>query len=340
MVDKNTQEEKEIKRGLYNSAQVTVLQRKLNVFLKDAKYNTIPEDGDFGPKTEAAVKAFQAYATQVPLRSTDQPGVADAATLEALDQWITRMHLNAAAKDSLNFPKDKFRTLNTSQGEQPNRDATVSLTAANQANPAPQAHRRDENNGSLPYIIYRGKVYDTQSSGFGKRPSIFKESHGGGVGDNAEANNSENTGTEFHKGTDIPAPLGAKIHIPFGGRVSRVEYNRHGFGNVVEITDGFYTYRYAHLSKFLVKLGDVVEAGDVIGEVGSTGNSTGPHLHYEVLFQDANGKLTAINPNSLSYSVSDIKLDPNDRYPVCNVNDKKNPTPRQPLPMDVRGWSR
>jgi murein DD-endopeptidase MepM/ murein hydrolase activator NlpD len=60
-----------------------------------------------------------------------------------------------------------------------------------------------------------------------------------------------------------------------------------GYGNVVEVqhAEGFST-RYAHLSKRLVQPGDQVERGGVLGEVGSTGRSTGPHLHYEVFSKD------------------------------------------------------
>jgi murein DD-endopeptidase MepM/ murein hydrolase activator NlpD len=60
-----------------------------------------------------------------------------------------------------------------------------------------------------------------------------------------------------------------------------------GYGNVVEVqhAEGFAT-RYAHLSKRLVQVGDTVERGGLLGEVGSTGRSTGPHLHYEVFIKD------------------------------------------------------
>jgi murein DD-endopeptidase MepM/ murein hydrolase activator NlpD len=60
-----------------------------------------------------------------------------------------------------------------------------------------------------------------------------------------------------------------------------------GYGNVIEVqhAEGFST-RYAHLSKRIAQVGDVVERGGVLGEVGSTGRSTGPHLHYEVFIRD------------------------------------------------------
>ena len=70
------------------------------------------------------------------------------------------------------------------------------------------------------------------------------------------------------------------------GKVIRVNYSNKGYGNLVEIDhgNGFKT-KYAHMSKIYVKEGDVLDINDAVGEVGSTGRSTGPHLHYEVLYQ-------------------------------------------------------
>jgi len=90
---------------------------------------------------------------------------------------------------------------------------------------------------------------------------------------------------EFHKGLDIVAEAGTPIRVPADGVVTRAA--RWGnYGKCVEISHGYgYVTRYAHLSEFAVRPGDRVERGDVLGEVGSTGQSTGPHLHYE-LFRD------------------------------------------------------
>lgn len=86
----------------------------------------------------------------------------------------------------------------------------------------------------------------------------------------------------FHAGMDFPAPRGTTVVSAGAGKVA-FSGRRSGYGNVVEIehADGFLT-RYAHLSKRLVIEGDEIEVGSVIGEVGSTGRSTGPHLHFEV----------------------------------------------------------
>lgn len=86
-----------------------------------------------------------------------------------------------------------------------------------------------------------------------------------------------------HEGLDIAAPRGTPVHAAANGVVTRAGRNG-SFGNVVEIDHGYgYRTRYAHLSKVLVRRGQTVHRGDFVAEVGSTGLSTAPHLHYEVL---------------------------------------------------------
>jgi murein DD-endopeptidase MepM/ murein hydrolase activator NlpD len=86
----------------------------------------------------------------------------------------------------------------------------------------------------------------------------------------------------FHSGIDLAAPQGTPVHAASSG-VVKVGHDRTGYGLfiVVRGDDGLSTL-YGHLSRVEVESGDTVAAGDVIGEVGSTGNSTGPHLHFEV----------------------------------------------------------
>jgi len=87
---------------------------------------------------------------------------------------------------------------------------------------------------------------------------------------------------EFHKGYDIANLSGTPIRVTADGRVSFVG-RRHGFGNTVEVSHGYgFKTRYAHLRKYIVRKGQYVRKGDIIGYMGSTGLSTGPHLHYEV----------------------------------------------------------
>jgi len=87
-----------------------------------------------------------------------------------------------------------------------------------------------------------------------------------------------------HNGIDFAAPTGTPIAAAGPGRVSSAGWSAYGGGNEIHIDhpNGLQTW-YAHLSSFAVKLGQMVTAGMKIGEVGSTGNSTGSHLHYMVL---------------------------------------------------------
>ena len=86
----------------------------------------------------------------------------------------------------------------------------------------------------------------------------------------------------FHAGLDFKGPTGAPIYSAANGRVAFVG-RRPGYGNCVEIDHGNgLRTRYAHMSAFRAKAGQSVRAGQLIGAVGSTGRSTGPHLHFEV----------------------------------------------------------
>jgi murein DD-endopeptidase MepM/ murein hydrolase activator NlpD len=102
------------------------------------------------------------------------------------------------------------------------------------------------------------------SSGFGRRVSPF-------------------TGEDMmHGGLDISAPMSTPVKAPAAGTVIAVGPEK-SLGNVIVVSHGYgFKTLYAHLSKLRVKTGQTVKRGDVIGEVGNTGLSTGPHLHYEI----------------------------------------------------------
>jgi murein DD-endopeptidase MepM/ murein hydrolase activator NlpD len=86
----------------------------------------------------------------------------------------------------------------------------------------------------------------------------------------------------FHPGLDFAGPWGAPIHATAPGRVMWAGPFG-GYGNMVEINDGFgIRTRYGHMSRILVHVGEHVTRGMVIGRIGSTGRSTGPHVHYEI----------------------------------------------------------
>jgi len=108
----------------------------------------------------------------------------------------------------------------------------------------------------------------------------------------------------FHEGTDLSAPLGSDVMTTSDGVVERVIKSKKGYGNRIVINHGYgYKTVYAHLKGFNVTRGDVVKRGDVIGTVGSTGLSTGPHLHYEVLVNNR-----PLNPQQYFYYGEELAL--------------------------------
>lgn len=89
----------------------------------------------------------------------------------------------------------------------------------------------------------------------------------------------------FHAGLDFTSPTGSEIHSSGDGVVEKIGYSKGGYGNEIIVNHGYgYKSHYAHLSKFAnIKVGQKVKRGEVIGYVGSTGKSTAPHLHYEII---------------------------------------------------------
>ncbi len=86
-----------------------------------------------------------------------------------------------------------------------------------------------------------------------------------------------------HFGIDLAGPYGLNVHCTGEGTVLAAHINRHGYGKEVLVDHGYgYVSRYAHLQEIKVKPGQKLKRGEVLGTLGSTGRSTGPHLHYEV----------------------------------------------------------
>ncbi|MCK5665894.1 MAG: M23 family metallopeptidase [Thiotrichaceae bacterium] len=96
---------------------------------------------------------------------------------------------------------------------------------------------------------------------------------------------------KMHKGVDVAGKSGSKVLVTANGVISHIEKQK-GYGQVVDVDHGYgISTRYAHNKSILVQLGDIVKQGQPIATMGSTGRSTGPHVHYEVL---KNGK--PVNP--------------------------------------------
>lgn len=105
-----------------------------------------------------------------------------------------------------------------------------------------------------------------------------------------------------HMGVDLAGPSGLPVYATGDGRVAEANINFHGYGNEVIINHGFgYKTRYAHLKQYLVHEGQYVHRGEQIGILGTSGKSTGSHLHYEVLYMG-----NRVNPvNFFDLKISD-----------------------------------
>lgn len=112
--------------------------------------------------------------------------------------------------------------------------------------------------------------------------------------------------TKFHEGMDFSASIGTPIYATGNGTVVKAGWQS-GYGRIVKINHGYgYETWYAHMNKINVRVGQKVVRGEVIGEVGNTGKSTGPHLHYEV-----HVKGRVVNP--VNYYFMDLSADDYDQ---------------------------
>lgn len=144
---------------------------------------------------------------------------------------------------------------------------------------------------------FEGREDWFEAGGVGKTRGDFQSPVAGRMSSNFGMRRHPILGTmRFHKGLDIAAGYGTPIHASASGTVSFAGRNG-GYGNFVRINhSGGYSTGYAHMSRFAVSSGARVSQGQVIGYVGSTGFSTGPHLHYELY---KNGQY--INPTSVKF---------------------------------------
>ena len=121
---------------------------------------------------------------------------------------------------------------------------------------------------------------------------------------------------KLHTGMDFSAKTGTPIYATGDGKISKVRRSRKGYGNYVVIEHGYgYKTLYAHMSKYIVKKGQSVKRGEVIGYVGSTGTSVAPHLHYEV---HKDGR--KINPVNFYYN----DLNPDEYEKMLEISSRSN----------------
>ena len=164
-------------------------------------------------------------------------------------------------------------------------------------NPEQLGASKTENNGAQngstsAYVQVNEKLYNPEVGTKLRYPLATKGTLTSGYGTRVPFMTPGGMSTSFHGGIDIAAPMGTHVLAAEAGKITIASWFG-GYGNCIEVThaDGMKT-RYGHLSEINVKVGDNVLRGQLIGKVGSTGISTGPHLHFEVY---PDGK-TAVNP--------------------------------------------
>lgn len=99
--------------------------------------------------------------------------------------------------------------------------------------------------------------------------------------------------SSWHPGVDLAAPIGTSVYAANSGTVIFAGRNNWGYGNAIVISHGPFATLYGHLNSVNVSCGQTVGTGQIIGTVGNTGNSSGPHLHFEILYNGIRG-----NPQS------------------------------------------
>ena len=121
---------------------------------------------------------------------------------------------------------------------------------------------------------------------------------------------------KFHAGMDFSAKSGTPIYATGNGKILKVRRSKRGYGNHVVINHGYgYKTLYAHMKKYIVRQGQTVKRGEVIGYVGSTGTSVAPHLHYEV---HKDGR--KINPVNFYYN----DLNPEEYEKMLEISSQNN----------------
>jgi murein DD-endopeptidase MepM/ murein hydrolase activator NlpD len=130
-----------------------------------------------------------------------------------------------------------------------------------------------QSGGGVPYSVLSGINPPTPST-----PSIEKNSPEGRPVQGVLTQGFHST----HHALDFGVVVGTPVHATMDGKVVYAGWNTEGYGNLVIVQNGDYKTYFAHLSNIPVSLNQSIKAGSVVGLSGNTGNSTGPHLHYEV----------------------------------------------------------
>ncbi len=151
---------------------------------------------------------------------------------------------------------------------------------------------KSDNSSTFKQLFTSWKKLDTLSSGAIAVPSEKPVANARFESAYGERSDPFTGGRARHMGIDLSGPVGTPIYATADGVISDAGWNSGGYGNLIKVDHGRgVETRYAHLSKILVASGQRVKRGQMIGKMGSTGRSTGSHLHYEVRIEGR-----AVNP--------------------------------------------
>ncbi|MGB9696891.1 MAG: M23 family metallopeptidase [Ignavibacteria bacterium] len=197
-----------------------------------------------------------------------------------LNTVITKMESDARLVDSLRI-KEAIREIEYNIKE---IDSYVRARLTNQISAGGESDTNKPPDASI-YNFYRNytkylyQKIQTLPLGYPKSGELKSEF-------GYRANPFSRRGSEFHKGIDIKGEIGEPIYATADGTVESADWDK-GYGKCVKIHHkSGYTSIFGHLSAFNVEPGQHIKAGDIIGYVGNTGRSTGPHLHYEIRKND------------------------------------------------------
>ncbi|MCZ8374561.1 MAG: peptidoglycan DD-metalloendopeptidase family protein [Beijerinckiaceae bacterium] len=274
----------------------------------------------FAPVTERRAKPMPVEPAPVPpmrpadtLPKTPMHGVVQEVERRAERVEATQMGVLVAIEETAGAQVSQSRRMVSALGLDPGRFGKSSLSAPAIRRPAPldSLHLRDvsadqggtdmggpwlpagtaEAPASFDFLF--GRVETALDQARHARQVIKALPVGRPLGERFDITSSFGTRLDpftrspaLHSGIDFRAPTGTPVRAVAGGKVIEAGPNG-GYGRMVEIDHGFgISTRYAHLSVIAVNEGDTIEKGAVLGQVGSTGRSTGPHLHYEVRVDD------------------------------------------------------
>jgi flagellar protein FlgJ len=243
---------------------------------------TTSRSGDLKKVSQEFESLFISYLLKVMRETIEESGLTESGFGKSIytDLFDQELSRSVAKRGGLGIADLLYRRLSEAESSAPGPEEEKK-EGISPSTPlvVPESHRIGQNplesEREIPDFLL--PVRAPVSSGYGLRKDPF------------------NGHAAFHKGIDLAAPAGTEVLAPWGGKVVSVNSDP-GYGNyvVVEHPQGFQT-RYAHLASAGVRVGDRVSAGQSLGTVGSSGRSTGPHLHFEVMRHGAQ-----VDPGSLS----------------------------------------